>query len=188
MEKDQATTGANVNPEGQDSQAENTTAETYTQEELDAKVQAEADRRVSQALETAKAKWQKEQEELIAKEKDEAAKLAKMTEAERAKAQIEKDRKALEEERAEFQRSRLELETVKQLADKDLPTDFAVFLMGSDAEETAENLKTFKEAFDKAVEEAVKVRLSGRGPKANQTEVAKKSFNMAEYADKTRII
>lgn len=166
MENENATLKGQENLEGQET--DQAGEATYTQAELDAKIESEADRRVTKALKTAKAEWLKEQQTIIEKEKDEAAKLAKMTEADRQKAQLEKDRQEFQEEREKFMRNKLELEVVKQLAEEGLSPTFATFLMGADAEESTDNIKAFKKAFDEAVEEGVKQVIKGRTPKANE--------------------
>lgn len=154
------------NSEGQN--ADGAEEKTYSQAELDAKIESEADRRVTKALKTAKAEWLKEQQATLEKEKDEAVKLAKMTEAERQKAQLEKEKEVFKAEREEFLKNKLEMEVVKQLAEEGLDPRFAPFLMGADAETSADNIQTFKKAFEKAVDEEVKQRLKGKTPKSTE--------------------
>ncbi|SFE38330.1 DUF4355 domain-containing protein [Peptostreptococcus sp. D1] len=140
-------------------------SKTYTDEELQKLIQSESDKRVTQAMESSRAKWEKEYQEKLEKEKSEAEKLAKMTADERAKAQFEKEKEKFESERAKFQRDQLELETVKELGKQGLDVEFSSFLMGENAESTNENIKLFKEKFDSAVEKAVTERLKGKTPK-----------------------
>lgn len=138
---------------------------TYTDEELQKLIQSESDKRVTQAMESSRAKWEKEYQEKLEKEKSEAEKLAKMTADERAKAKFEKEKQEFEEERIKFQRDQLELETVKELGKQGLDVEFSSFLMGENAESTNKNIKLFKEKFDSAVEKAVTERLKGKTPK-----------------------
>jgi len=146
------------------------TVETFTQEEVDKLIQQATDKRVSQALETAKQKWQKEVEHKT----DEAKRLAAMSEEERFKAQLEQERSSFESERQAFMRERMELETVKQLSSQGLPTDFANYLVAEDATTVADNINTFKEAWQAAVEAAVVERLKGGAkPVSGETNVNK---------------
>lgn len=163
---------------------------TYTQEELDEKLQSVTDKRVTEAIKTARAKWEEEYSARLEKEKDEAAKMAKMTEAQRKEAEIEKERKAFDAEREQFQREKLELEVVKQLSEEGLSTKFSAFLMGMDAETSIANIQTFKSAFDEEVEKRVKERLSGHPPKANNATQAHQGgfMNIADYANERRLV
>lgn len=137
---------------------------TYTQAELDKMLQSETDKRVTEALKTAKEKWSKEYDEKLENEKKEAERLAKLSAAEREKDKFDKERKAFEAERAQFERDRLEMQVAKELTNEGLDAEFASILMGADADSSMENIKVFKASFDKAVEAAVKARLAGRTP------------------------
>lgn len=182
-----ATEGAEKNLQGQDeaveetvdTQAENTEEETeverieMTREELDAEKQREADRRVNQA----KKKWEAEFKQTLEKEKAEARKeaeeLAKLSAAERAKVEkekeelrIDKERQELKEQRAEFEREKLLLETEKQLTQRKLPGDFAPYVIGGDAEDTLERMTVFEEQWRQAIETEIQERLKSKSPKA----------------------
>jgi len=98
-------------------------------------VQAQSDRRVTQAIQTAKAKWQAEQEEA----QSEAEKLKKMSAEQQEKYKLELDRKAFEQEKANFLHAQLVVETQKQLLNSGLP-DIAEFITGATAEETTANI------------------------------------------------
>lgn len=152
---------AAVNQEGQ----ENQETKTYTQEDFDKALQSETDKRVQQALKTAQDKWQKDYEAKVEAEKDEAARLAKMTTEERAKAEAEKEREKFERERKQYQREKLEFETGKQLADRKLSPKFASFLAQNDAETTKANLDAFEQAFSEAVQAGINEKLKGSPPK-----------------------
>lgn len=137
---------------------------TYTQEEFDKKLQSESDRRVTEALKTARENWQKEFEEKIEQEKTEAEKMAKLSAEERARKEFEQQQEAFAKERADFERDKLELEVRKELGKQGMDEDFAPFLMQADAETSLKNIATFKVAYDKAVEAAVKEQLKGEPP------------------------
>lgn len=162
---------------------------TYTQAELDTMLQSETDRRVTEALKTAKDKWSKEYAEKLENEKKEAERLAKLSAEEREKAKFDKERKAFENERAQFERERLEMQVAKELANEGLDTEFASILMGADADSSMENIKTFKASFDKAVEAAVKARLAGRTPESGSgnglttNPFSKEGYNLTKQAE-----
>lgn len=128
-------------------------------------MQSETDKRVTSALETAKAKWQSEYEVKLKNEKDEAARLAKMTAEERSKEEFQKRVTEFEEREAKYNAERLEFECTKQLAAESLPVEFASILTGKDADETKHNIDNFKTAFNKAIEAAVTERLKGSTPR-----------------------
>ncbi len=163
-----------------------TTPRTYTAEEL----QSETDKRVTEALKTARAKWEKEWNKKMEEERSEAEKLGQLSEKERIEAELEKKQRKLEEDRASFERQKLELEVAKQLSTEGLSQDFAPFLMGKNAEESSENLKKFKGIFDATVESKVKERLSGNPPKASGGEKRSsvKGNPMISFAKGARII
>lgn len=140
---------------------------TYTQEEFDRQLQSESDKRVTEALKTAKAKWESDYKDKLKKEKDEAARLAKMSAEDRAKEEFEKQKQDFEEERKQFERDRLELQVKKNLNEQGLNEGFSSFLIGEDADSSLANIKSFKGAWDKALSEAVKEKLKGEPPKAN---------------------
>lgn len=172
---------------GQDDQGEEKSENerTYTQKEM----QSEADKRVTEAIKTARANWEKEYNERLEKEKDEAAKMAKMTEAQRKEAELEKEREAFSAERAQFQREKLELEVIKKLSEEGLSTKLSSVLMGETAEASLENIRIAKEIIDVEVEKRVMERMSGHPPKANNADAAKVStFNIADYAHEQRLI
>lgn len=162
---------------------------TYTQAELDSMLQSETDKRVTEALKTAKDKWSKEYEEKLENEKKEAERLAKLSAEEREKAKFDKERKAFEAERAQFERDRLEMQVAKELANEGLDTEFARILMGADADSSMDNIKTFKASFNKAVEAAVKARLSGRTPESGSgngltvNPFSKEGYNLTKQAE-----
>lgn len=146
------TVTAEGNVEGQSA-----TPKMYSEAEL----QAEADRRVSEALRTQKEKYAQELEQ----EKAEAAKRAKMTAEERAKTEFEDAQRKFAEEKASYDRERLEFDCTKQLASANLPVEFASMLTGADSEATKANIESFAAAFNKAVENAVNSRMKSDPPK-----------------------
>lgn len=147
-------------------EGEETESKTFTEEEFNKALQAESDRRVTEALKKAQGKWEADYKQKLETEKDEAARLAKMSAEERAKEEFKKEQEKFNTERAEFNKKALRMEVVEQLSQEGLDTSFATFLVGENAETSKENITAFKEAFNSAVEKAVKERLPGTPPPA----------------------
>lgn len=161
---------------------------TFTQEEVEKMLQAETDRKVSKALETAKAKWEQEYDEKLKQEKSEAEKLAKLTEQERLKLEFDKKMEQFESERKQFLREKLELQTVKELSAIGLPADFSKFIVAETADEIKTNIDTFKKHWEQALEKAVNEKLSGTTPKTatkkDNVTVTKDQFRKMTYQEK----
>ena len=125
------------------------TEKTFTQQEVDNLIQKRLDRALKKAQE----------------EKEEAEKLAKMSEAERQKALFEKEKAEFEEERKKYQREKLALEVTKQLSSKNLPVEFGTYLLGENAEDSFNRIKEFEVKWQQALEKAINERLKGNTPK-----------------------
>jgi len=89
---------------------------------------------------------------------------------------------------AEIERKELKADAVADLSEKGLPADFADFLLADNAENTLENINTFKKAFDEAVNAAVKEQLRQETPKAGATTLSKGVPSLSELAEKARKI
>lgn len=164
---------------------------TYTEEEVQTMLQKETDRKTTKALETAKSKWEAEYQAKLETEKSEAEKLAKMSEAERFNAELAKQKDAFESERAQFNREKLELQTVKELAAEGLPTEFSSYVLADSAETIKENIKTFKTKWQAGIEKAVDERLQGRTPKTankpNGEVITKEQFSKMGYNERLNL-
>jgi len=150
------------------------TEKTFTQEELDKIIE----KRLARALKKAN------------EEKQEAEKLAKMSAEERAKAEFEKEKQKFEDERKQYQREKMELEVIKQMSSKGLPTEFATYLIADDAETALNNIKTFEAEWQKAIEKAVNEKLKGSTPKTGNTAnitITKDEFNSLGYSERMKI-
>lgn len=130
--------------------------------------QAEFDRRVQKAIETAKSKW----EALMDDKLTEAEKMAKMTKEEKAAYQQKKNEQALADREAAVTRRELMAEAKNSLAEKNLPVELAEVLNYADADTCKKSLETVEKAFQKAVQAGVEERLKGDKPlkKAGQTD------------------
>ena len=132
--------------------------------------QSEVDSQVSKAIESFKKNQEPKQQEAINQAvKDalaEQQRLSKLSEKERQQEELTQREKELLEREEKIKRSELRSDAVADLQEKKLPSDFADILLGEDAESTLANIKTFKEAFDSAVNDAVKEKLRQDTPPA----------------------
>lgn len=129
---------------------------TYTLEEVNALLQSETDKRVTQALKTQQKKFDKEMS------------LSKLDGDERAKAEKDNRIAELEEQLAKFtiERNKSELKSV--LASRGLSAEFAdILLINDDIEESQANIDKLDKLFKDAVKAEIEKRLAGNAPKGN---------------------
>lgn len=136
-----------------------TEQKTYTQEEVDALLQSEADRRVSEALKKA----DKKREAAV----KEAEKLAKMNEEEKFKYELEQREKVIAEKERKMALMENKNEAMNALASRGISTVLADFVVAEDAETMMENIKMLEDEFKKSVKAEVEKRLAGTTPKKN---------------------
>lgn len=155
-------------------QQENT-PKTYTEEEVLALIQSEADKRVNQALKTQQKRYEKQ------------LSLSKLDGDEREKAEKDNKIAELEEKLAQFQveKNRSELKSV--LSSRGLSAEFADIISISDDIEAAQaNIDTLDKLFKAAVKAEVEKRLAGNPPKGNSgadpkiTKESAKKLTLAE--------
>ncbi|SHK33869.1 DUF4355 domain-containing protein [Hespellia stercorisuis] len=126
--------------------------------------QAEFDRRVQQAINTAVTNAQSKWEALTNDKLSEAEKLAKMTKEEKAQYMQQKAEKTLADREAAVTRKELTAEAKNTLAEKKLPVELAEVLNYTDADSCSKSIATVEKAFQTAVEAAVQDRLKGGKP------------------------
>lgn len=128
----------------------------------DSKNQAEFDRRVQKAIETAKANWQ----EVMDNEKSEAEKLAKMNKEQKLEYQAQKAEKEKSDALAELNAYKLKEQALKIASEKGLDVSLLNFFNFSTAKADEINTKIdeISNAFNKAVEKAVNERLKEDTP------------------------
>lgn len=146
-----------------------TEAKTYTQEEVLALIQSEADKRVSQALKTQEKKFQKE------------LSLSKLDGVERDIA--EKDNKIAELQglldEMNTERNKSELKSV--LSSRGLSAEFAdIIVINDDIETSQANIDKLDKLFKAAVKAEVEKRLVGTTPKGNGTSAAEINKDSAQ--------
>lgn len=136
-----------------------TVEKTYTQAEVDALIQKEGDRRVTQAL-------QKEQKKNAEKVR-EAQKLAQMNEAEKFQYELEQREKAIVEKERALALAENKNEASKILAEKGLSLSLVDFVVAEDAETMNANISLLVKAFNQSVKAEVEKRLGSSAPKKN---------------------
>ena len=152
---------------------------TYTQEEVMALLQSEADKRVNQALAKERKKHAQEMS------------LAKLDGSEREKAEKDSRIAELEEQLAQFQieRNRSELKTV--LSSRGLSAEFAdIIAINDDIEASQANIDRLDKLFKAAVKAEVEKRLAGNAPKgngANPAEITKESAKKMSIAELNKL-
>ena len=132
--------------------------------------QAEFDRRVQKAVNTAVTNAQEKWQALTDDKLSEAEKLAKMTKEEKAQYMQQKKEKELSEREAAITRKELMAEARNTLACDGLPQELAEVLNYTDADACKKSMETVKAAFQKAVEAAVEEKLKGGKPPKKATE------------------
>lgn len=126
--------------------------------------QAEFDRRVQKAVNTAVTKAQEKWQALVDDKLSEAEKLAKMTKEEKAQYMQQKREKELTDREAAITRKELMAEAKNTLASDGLPQELAEVLNYSDADTCKKSMEKVKEVFQRAVETAVEEKLKGGKP------------------------
>lgn len=126
--------------------------------------QAEFDRRVQKAVNTAVTKAQEKWQALADDKLSEAEKLAKMTKEEKAQYMQQKREKELIDREAAITRKELMAEAKNTLASDGLPQELAEVLDYSDADTCKKSMEKVKEVFQRAVETAVEEKLKGGKP------------------------
>ena len=129
--------------------------------------QAEFDRRVQKAIDTAVSNAQKKWKDLHDDKLSEAEKLAKMTSEEKAAyrmSQMEKELNAFKEKDTLAEMSKT---ARKMLSEEDIniPDELLSHLVSTDAEDTKNTVQAFAKLFKDAVQDAVKDKLKGNPPK-----------------------
>ena len=154
---------------------------TYTQEEVLALLQSETDKRVTQALNTQKKKYEKQ------------LSLSKLDGDERAKAEKDNRIAELEEQLAAFQieKNRSELKSV--LSSRGLSAEFAdIIAINDDIEASQSNIDKLDKLFKAAVKSEVEKRLAGNAPlrgagdKPTYTKESMKKMSIAELSELQR--
>lgn len=129
---------------------------TYTQDEVLALIQSEADKRVNQALKTQQKKYEKQ------------LSLSKLDDNAREKAEKDNRIAELEEQLAQFHIERNKSELKSVLSSRGLSAEFAdIIHITDDIEASQSNIDKLDKLFKLAVKTEVEKRLAGSVPKGN---------------------
>lgn len=154
--------------QNQEGQTQEQAVKTFTE----AEVQAETDRKVTKAVETALKNYQeKVLPDLLTKAKTEAEQLAKMTaeqkadhERSQAAAALATEKEALDKRAQEITKHELKIEAHKTLVEKKLPVELLDTLQYTDADACNASIVAVETAFKLAVEKEVNERFKGNPP------------------------
>lgn len=154
---------------------------TFTSKEFD----SEVDKRIANALETAKEKWEEEKQAEI----NQAEELAKLSAAERKKAEDEARQKALDERENALNRRELTVNVSSLLKERELPTDLAESLVKlGNADEISTVVDSLQQAIQQGINDGVKDRLRQDPPKNDATKISgdigKVEFNAMTAAER----
>ena len=128
----------------------------------DKAMQAEYDRRMQKALNTAKEKWQAEADA----ERAEAEKVANMKAEEKMKYELEKANASTKEAQAELQAYKLKEEALKKAQEKNIPVGLLelVNFKGSDSEKMEKDLDNLSAVFSAELQKAINDKLKQQPP------------------------
>lgn len=155
---------------------------TYTEAEVQALLQQEADRRVSSAL--------KKQQKQFESKMEEAEKLRTMDDNQRKEYEYQQKVQELERREHEFTITQNKLEATKVLSARGLPVEFVDYIVADDAETMMENINTFEKMFKSAVQDAVAKKISSPSPKngsVKQTGMTREDFKKLNVAQQAEI-
>lgn len=136
-----------------------------TPEELQARIDSEADKRTSKALETAKAKWEADQAKALENAKAEGQRLAKLSSDEKQKEEVDQRIANIEKREKELNLRELKSATISMLNDNGLSTDLADSLVAlGDADKIKLAADTLKKSLDETVNQRVNESLRDDPP------------------------
>lgn len=169
--------GAPGEPGGNDPGAGSGTAPTSTQTEplsfddflSQEGNQAEFDRRVQKAIQTAVSNAQKKWQTMTDGKVSEAEKLAQMTSEEKAEYRAKKAEQELADLKKQIALGNMAKTARKMLSEENItvPDEIIMNLVSDDAEKTKSAVESFAKVFKDTVQAAVKEALKGNPPKAN---------------------
>ena len=153
---------------------------TYTADDVAKMIQAEADRRVNQALNKQKKEYEKK------------LSLSSLDEQQRKEAEAQMRIDELTAQLAEFQIERNKSELKSILGSRGLDVRFAdIINITDDLEESQQNIDTLDKIFKECVRKEVEKRLAGNTPKGNGVamggEITKEQFKQMSLAQQSAL-
>lgn len=149
----------NINETGAVETTTTETEKTYSQAEVDALLQQEADRRVGLAM--------KKQERKFNEKLKEAERLAQMNEQEKYEYQLRQREESIAQKEKELALLENKNEASKILAEKGISLTLVDFVVAEDAETMKSNIDLLDKAFKASVKTEVEKRLASSSPKKN---------------------
>lgn len=119
---------------------------------------------IKAAVVAAKAEWDKGLDGKIKAAQEEAARLAKLSAAERQKEEDKAAKEKFEQDKAEFEHKKLVYYAENQLAKSGLSADIAKYIAVDDKETTKKVIDIIKASYDKDVQNGVTEKLKGKSP------------------------
>ncbi|CAK1254975.1 hypothetical protein R55227_BLOPHJLP_01686 [Fructobacillus tropaeoli] len=172
-----------VEEQNEDKQAEAKTdgISFESQSELDSFM----DKKVAKAIETARSKWEDEAKE----REDKAKKLARMTEADRIKAEQADRDKELSKREQELKRLEYSIQAKSTLAEAGLPNEdeLVSLILSDDVETTNNNINYLKKLIADSVNKRVDELSKQKTPNASSTKLSG-AVSISELAQKNRVI
>ena len=136
---------------------------TFKESELKALLQSETDRVATKAIQTSKAKWEKDYTERLEADKAEAVRLAKMDEATRTNEILKKVEQELADERHKNRMSEIERSAVDFMGENKIDVRLKKFVMAGDEESTVNNIKEMHTLIEEMVTQRVADKFKSSG-------------------------
>lgn len=163
--------------------SENPGTKTFTEQEVEKMIQSESDRRVTLALQ------RKDKE--MSKKLTEAEKLAKMSEEDRFRYQLEQKESELQAKEREYLLRDNKMASMKVLADKGLPVELVDFVVDEDAETMNQKINKLEKYIKDTVASQVKAKVGGNTPRqgnpANMNELTPADFKKLSYVERIEL-
>lgn len=156
--------------------------------------QAEFDRRVQKAIQTAVSNAQKKWQTMTDGKVSEAEKLAQMTSEEKAEYRAKKAEQELADLKRQIALGDMAKTARKMLSEENItvPDEIVMNLVSDDAEKTKSAVESFAKVFKDAVQAAVKEALKGNPPKASNagatTVTREQILAVKDRAERQRLI
>lgn len=156
--------------------------------------QAEFDRRVQKAINTAVSNAQKKWQTMTDGKVSEAEKLAQMTSEEKAEYRAKKAEQELADLKKQIALGDMAKTARKMLSEENItvPDEIIMNLVSDDAEKTKSSVESFAKVFKDAVQSAVKESLKGNPPKASSggttTVTREQILSVKDRAERQRLI
>ena len=156
--------------------------------------QAEFDRRVQEAINTAVSNAQKKWQTMTDGKVSEAERLAQMTSEEKAEYRAKKAERELADLKKQMALGDMAKTARKMLSEENIsvPDEIIMNLVSDDAEKTKSSVEAFAKVFKDAVQAAVKEALKGNPPRANNggatTVTREQILAVKDRAERQRLI